>query len=559
MRISVCLRGSSRKPSLMRQFFAPNRVFTVVLGGVLLTTLAVSWSPQQNRLDWLIVGARVLDGTENPWRHLNVGIHGDRIAWLAPPSEEPPASERTVNADGLYLSPGFIDLHTHATSALGNPRLSPLLNYLYQGVTTVFVGNDGGGPWPLDQASARYTENGIGPNVCLLVGHGTLRRRVLQMSDSAPTTEELNRLKELTRTGMRDGAWGLSTGLYYAPGSYAQTEEIIAMAREAGSLGGFYDSHIRDESDYTVGVVESIRELLRIGFEAEIPVHVSHIKALGPGVWGRSSEVIRLVEEARAQGLEVTANQYPYAASSTSVTGALVPRWAQVGGNRHLLTRLDSPNQSARIRRELETNIARRGGADKLQIASYAESTVEGKTLQELSRDWDMDPPDAAIRLLRRGGAGLISFNMNPLDVRSFMTQRWVATASDGGAGAFGKGKPHPRGYGTFPRKISKYVREENWIELPFAIRAATSLPARIARIPQRGTIREDYFADLVLFDLENFDGPASYQEPHQYAQGVRFLFVNGEPVIADGQFTGSRPGRVLPGPAWKDDDRREE
>lgn len=497
-------------------------------------------------VDLLITGGRVFDGSGNPWEYKSIGIRGDRIVWIGDPAETLPAAGQSIDARGLYVAPGFIDLHSHTAEALGQEELSANQNYLHQGVTTLVTGNDGGGPWPIGAALERYERRGIGPNAVLLVGHGTVRQQVMGMEDRAPAVAELEQMKELVRQGMEQGAFGMSTGLYYAPGSYARTDEVVALAREVAKLGGFYDSHIRDEADYSVGLLKAVQEVIEIGREAGLPVHIAHIKALGPRVWGKSREVIDEIERARATGIEITANQYPYEASGTSITGALLPRWVQAGGSEKMLARVRDPQQRPRILREVRENLERRGGAERLVVSSYRDPAGEGNNLRQISERWQLSPEEAALKMLEEGGAGLVSFNMDESDIHNFMRREWVATASDGSTTRFGTGKPHPRGYGTFPRKIRRFVVEQQIIPLGFAIRAGTSLPASIARIPERGWLREGYFADVVIFDLNEFQERATYEEPHQYATGVKYLLVNGVGTIEAGRYNGKLPGRAL-------------
>lgn len=518
--------------------------FVLILLSFTLSYSAQSQAPEE--LDLLIVGARVFDGSGNPWEYRSVGIRGDSIVWVAEARVAPPPAGKVLQAEGLYLAPGFIDLHSHTASALGDPALSANLNYLYQGVTTLITGNDGGSPWPVGEALQRWEETGTGPNAGLLVGHGTIRQQVLGMEDRRPGPEELERMRALVRQAMEEGALGLSAGLFYAPGSYADTAEAVELAREAARLGGYFDCHIRDESNYSVGLLEAVREAIEIGRRARLPVHLSHLKALGPPVWGQAGRVIEAVERARSEGVEVTADQYPYEASSTGLVGALIPRWGQAGGPERMRERIRSPELRPRLAAEVEANLGRRGGGDRLLISSAFDPSLEGKTLAAVAAEMETDAVEAVLRLVERGTVSVVSFNMQEEDLQAFMRRDWVATASDGSTTVFGRGKPHPRGYGTFPRKIRRYALEEGAIGLAFAIRAATSLPASIARIPRRGWIREGYHADLVVFDLDRLADAATYEDPHRYAEGVSHLLVNGVAVIEAGKYTGALPGRVL-------------
>jgi N-acyl-D-aspartate/D-glutamate deacylase len=346
---------------------------------------------------------------------------------------------------------------------------------------------------------------------------------------------------------MEAGAFGLSSGLYYAPGVYAETEEIIELAKVAAEYGGIYQSHIRDEADYNVGVVAAVDEVVRIAREAELPGIVTHIKALGPRVWGYSNALVQRIQRARDQGIEVFADQYPYEASGTSITGALVPRWAQDGGRSALVARLDSAETRARMRADIIENIDRRGGAARLQFQRHAtDHSIEGRTLQDVADERGMHPADLAMELLRTGGAGLVSFNMHDDDIAMFMRQPWTMTCSDGSITQMGNGVPHPRWYGTFPRKIRKYVIEDRVIDLPAAIRSMTSLSAAVMGLPDRGLLEPGKVADVVVFDLAHVTDKATYTAPHQLSEGMVYVLVNGEFAVDQGEFSDVMSGSVL-------------
>jgi N-acyl-D-aspartate/D-glutamate deacylase len=514
---------------------------------VSLISLALAAHPlgAQEPYDLLIVNGRVLDGSGNPWRYAEVAVVGDRIAAVG--DLRGASARRVLDAKGLYVAPGFIDVHSHAGRGLTKPELSGAVPLLAQGVTTVVVNPDGGGPVDLVAQRAALLEHGLGINVAQLVPHGSIRRQVMGMADRAPTAEELERMKALVRAGMEAGGFGLSSGLYYAPGSYAATEEVIALARVAAEYGGVYTSHIRDEADYTVGVVAAVDEVIRIAREAELPGIVTHIKALGPRVWGYSLAMVRRIERARAAGIEVYADQYPYTASGTSITGALVPRWALTGGRDSLLARLERPDELARLRADMLENLDRRGGAARLQFQRFApDPSIEGKTLEQVAQERGLAPVDLAIELLKAGGAGLVSFNMDEGDVELLMRQPWTMTSSDGGLVPMGEGKPHPRFYGAFPRKIREYVLEKGVLDLATAIRSMTSMPAAVFRMKDRGVLRPGAFADIVVFDLERVRDRATYQRPHQLADGMVYVLVNGGLAVEDGRPTGDLHGRVL-------------
>ena len=509
---------------------------------VLLLLLPVGTSAQY---DLVIRGARFLDGAGNPWRYANVAISGDRIAAVGDLMGA--RAGRVIDASGLYVAPGFIDVHTHLGPGLATEELSPAHPQLAEGITTVFVNPDGGGPIDLAAQRAQLLEHGLGVNVARFVAHGSIRSAVVGSEDRAPSADELDRMRALVREGMEAGAFGLSSGLYYAPGSFAETEEVIELAKVAAEYGGVYQSHIRDEADYNIGLVAAVDEVIRIAREAELPGIVTHIKALGPRVWGFSHALVQRITRAREEGVEVFADQYPYAASGTSITGALVPRWALDGGNSALLARIDSADSRDRLRADIIENLDRRGGAARLQFQRHAtDHAIEGRTLQGVADERGLHPADLALELLRSGGAGLVSFNMHDDDIATLMRQPWTMTCSDGDITRMGQGVPHPRWYGSFPRKVRKYVIEDGVIDLPTAIRSMTSLPAAVMGLPDRGMLIPGSVADIVVFDLERVRDKATYTDPHQLSEGMVYVFVNGELAVDNGEFTDVMSGRVL-------------
>lgn len=495
--------------------------------------------------DILLRGGRVLDGAGNPWFRADLALEGDRIAAVGDLTGTTAATE--VDVSGLYVAPGFIDTHSHAGGGLATPELSHARPLLAQGITTIFANPDGGGPVDLAAQRDSLLKDGLGVNVALFVPHGSIRGEVIGSEDRLATDAELAAMAERVRRGMEEGAFGLSSGPFYAPGSYSDTRELVELARVAAEYGGAYTSHIRDESDYTIGVVAAVEEVITVAREAGMPGVWTHAKALGPPVWGFSRVLVHRIELAREEGVEVYADQYPYPASSTGLSAALLPRWAQAGGGDSLQARLDRPETLARIRREMEENLARRGGADRIQFRRFSEDpSIEGRTLAEMAREWGVDPLDMAVALFREGSPGIVSFNMHEDDVRTLMVQPWTMTASDGGLVPMGEGVPHPRNYGTFPRKIRQYVVEEGVVGLEHAIRSMTTLPATVYRLGDRGTIRPGAVADLVVFDLDELRDRATFTEPHQLSRGIVHLFVNGRAAVRDGEFTGERAGRVL-------------
>jgi N-acyl-D-amino-acid deacylase len=488
-------------------------------------------------LDLIIRGGSLIDGSGSPATKTDIGIKGDRIVFVGNSAER--NAERLIDATGLVVTPGFIDPHTHTASDLSDPKRSRNDAYLMQGVTTVATGNDGDSPTAIGSTLAKWTEQGIGTNAALFIGQGTVRREVMGMSDAKPTAEQLDRMKALVDTAMKEGAIGISTGLYYAPGSFSSTEEVIELARIAAQHGGIYDTHMRDESSYSIGLLGSVRETIRIGEEAHLPVMISHIKALGADVWGQSKDVIAVIDNARKAGVNVTASQYPYTASGTSVTAALVPRWAEAGGEGALLKNLNDSSLHLRLTNEMNQNLTRRGGPDSLLMTASRDKTIVGKTLATIARERNESPVDAAIEIVKSGGSDVASFNMKESDIEAFMRQSWVMTCSDGSEG-------HPRKYGTYPRKLRQYVYENHTIPLEFAIRSSTSLPAETLGLKYRGLLKPGYFADVLVFDPRTFSERATYQQPRVLSTGVRYLTVNGQLAIDNGSLTTAIAGKAL-------------
>ena len=493
--------------------------------------------------DALIVNARVLDGTGNPWMAADVGIRGDRIAAVGRLAGA--TATRVIDAHGLTLAPGFIDVHSHAAEGLAG-ALHTAQPLLAQGITTVFINPDGGGPTDLAGQRAALVARGIGVNIGQFVPHGSIRRAVLGMEARVPRPDELNQMQAMTRDGMKAGGLGLSTGLYYAPGSYAATDEVIALAKVAAEFGGVYSSHIRDEADYSVGLLAAVDEVIRIAEDARVVGVVSHMKALGPAQWGLSSLLSARVDQARQRGVQVFADQYPYNASGTGLSAALVPRWAEVGGREEFLKRLTGAERP-RLLREIAKNLARRGGPSTLVISSYApDSALQGRSLADIATSRGVAAVDLVASLLERGDGGLVSFNMSDADIAHIMRQPWTMTCTDGDLTEPGAGKPHPRGYGAFARKLAVYVRERRVVDLAAAVRSMTSLPAQVFGLRDRGSIRPGAAADLVVFDPGRIADKATYDSPQQMAEGIAYAFVNGTLAIDDGRFTNATAGRAV-------------
>jgi len=474
----------------------------------------------------------------------DVGVRAGLVAGVGDLSEA--AAGIILDVTGLYVAPGFIDTHSHSGPGLTTEELSHAEPLLAQGLTTVVVNPDGGGPVALVEQRAELEQEGLGVNVAQLVGHGSVRGRVMASDDRAPTEAELDQMRTLVRAGMEAGAWGLSSGTFYTPGSFSKNSELIELARVAAEYGGVYTSHIRDESNYTIGVLAAVEEVIDVSRQSGITGVVTHIKALGPPVWGSAAAMVERIEAARAEGLPVYADQYPYLASATGLSAALLPRWSQAGGSGAFAERVADPDTNMRIREAMVENLARRGGADRIQFRRFAEDpSIEGRLLSDIAAERDANPIDVALELILQGGPSIVSFNMSEEDLLTLMTQEWTMTSSDGGLPLFGVGVPHPRSYGAFARKIGVFVFQDGVMSLEAAVRSMTALPAEVMGMEDRGRIKEGMVADLVVFS-DYFKDNATFTEPHQLSSGVVHLFVGGEAAIINSAFTGARAGRVL-------------
>jgi N-acyl-D-amino-acid deacylase len=465
----------------------------------------------------LIRGGLVVDGSGEPARSADLRILGDQIVEIAP-RLRPRAGESILEAKGLVVAPGFIDIHNHSERGLSEDPTAR--SQILQGITTLAVGPDGGSPWPIGQYLRWAEEKKVAPNLLVFVGHATVRREVMGDDFRRPATpEEVARMATLVEQALREGAVGLSSGLEYDLGNPATTEEVIALARVTARYRGIYMSHVRDEAD---AVMEAFREALRIGREAALPVQISHIKLGTVGVWGKAEEAATLIEEARRDGLDVTADCYPYDAWASTIT-VLVP------SRRH--------EDPVAVRRGLYDV----GGAANVLITSCrAHPDYEGKTLDAVGVIRGTDPVEAYIAIVRDGGAGVVCRSMTEADIRTFMAQPWVMVSSDGGIGG-----RHPRGAGTFPRVLGRYVREGKWMSLETAIQKMTELPAARLSLVDRGSLRKGMKADVVIFDAEKIIDRSTMLEPLLEPEGVVHVFVNGRAVVRDGRVTGDRPGTV--------------
>jgi len=493
----------------------------------------------RQQFDLLILHGKLVDGSGKKPRTADVGIRGDRIVFVGDARKAHLDAVRTIDATGLVVAPGFIDPHTHTLGDLSDSNHKSNLAYLTQGVTTVVTGNDGSSAANIGETLRKWDAQGIGTNAILLAGHGTIRGRVLGPNDVQSTAAQLEEMKRLMAQAMDDGAFGISTGLYYAPGSYAKTEEVIELSKVAAAKGGVYDTHMRSEGASENGLLTSIKETIRIGREAKIPLHISHIKALGRDSWGQSAQAIKLIKSAQSEGIEIRACQYPYTASGTSLQASLIPRWAEAGGRAELLKRIDDPNVRPRLLAEMTENLRGRGGAESMLIIDARDRALVGKRLSTVATEMNKPPVEAALEVIKQGGAGIASFNMNEQDVQRFMKQKWVTTCSDGSSG-------HPRKYGTFTKKLRQYVYNQRLIDLPFAVRNSSALTAEMFRIPDRGLIREGYFADVIVFDEKTVADRSTYEQPELLSVGMKFVIVNGKLAIDNGAYTGVLAGRAL-------------
>jgi len=523
--------------------------------------------------DLAIINGRILDGTGNPWFKADIGIKEGKIDFIG--KLRKPSAEKVINAENLIICPGFIDIHSHSDfTVLVDPKAE---SKIMQGVTLEVVGNCGSSAAPMNDFLREHRERylkptlgeeiefdwetmnqyfkkleakGIAVNIASLVGHGTVRTCVLGFSDRSPTSSELEEMKELVAKAMEDGAIGLSTGLIYTPGCYAKTEEIIELAKVAAEYGGIYASHIRGEG---ATLIEAVKEAITIGEKASIPVEISHFKASGKPNWGKVKEAIKIILEARNRGVDVTADQYPYIASSTGLV-ALLPKWAREGGAEKILERLKNPKIRNKIRDEMKSYTLRDEEYwSRIMISQVGKNKqFEGMRIAEIAKILDKDPIDTVLDLILEEETivRMINFGICEEDVETIMKLTWVMVGSDGRAvsptGKLGEGKPHPRYYGTFPRVLGRYVRERKVIPIELAVRKMTYLPAWRLGFRDRGIIREGAWADIVIFDPNEINDKATFINPHQFPVGIKYVIVNGEITVENGKHTGRLNGRVL-------------
>lgn len=491
-----------------------NPLLKIILLTLFLFSFTETVSTQTNSL--VIRNATVIDGSGRPAFRGDVRIKNGKIQNIG--SFAVRKNEEVIDARGKILAPGFIDIHNHSQSGLLTAGSAE--NQVSQGITTIAVGPDGDSPFPVAEYLAKL-ENRIAPNVLIFIGHGTVREQVLGKDlKRTATVEEIEKMSALVEQSMKDGAFGISSGLEYDAGFSASTEELIALSRIAAKYKGIYMTHMRDEEE---GMIEALREAIRIAREAKLPLQVSHIKMGNRNVWGKSAEAIALIEAARKSGFDVTADAYPYTAWASTIT-VLVP------SRRH------------EDRAEIEQGLQNVGGADKVLITSCsAHRNYEGKTLEEIAQINNVSPADVYAQIVKNGGAGVVGNSMNEADVKAFHQQSWVMVSSDGGIGS-----RHPRGTGTFPRVLGRFVRENKWLTLEEAIRKMTEMPAKRLGLKDRGLIKKGMRADLVLFDKDKVIDLATFTEPQKLSEGIEITFVSGVPVWKNGKVTDNFPGSIL-------------
>jgi N-acyl-D-amino-acid deacylase len=497
---------------------------------------ALRAAPAPEPVDLLIRGGTVYTGSDAPFTG-DVAISGNRIRAVG--RRIPGPAKRVIDARGMIVAPGFIDPHTHMGEDLASDdparRLIPA--FLMQGVTTAFIGNDGGGDPDVARVLGSAAARPVGINYAAFVGFGAVRGQILGAANRPPDAAELERMRGLVAGAMCQGALGLSTGLFYAPQSFASTAEVVALAREAGRRGGTYDSHLRDESSYTIGLAAAVDEAIAIGREARIAVNISHIKALGVDVHGQAPAIIAKVEAARRSGLAITADQYPWSASGTSLAASLVPLWAQDGGRPRLLERLADPALAGRLGADMAENLRRRGGAAALLVT---EGRLSGLTLADIAKRRGEGAVAAAMAVIREGDPAVASFNQIEPDIKAFMRRPWVMTGSDASTG-------HPRTYGSFARKYAEYVDSELILNLRQFIERSSTLAADTFHLEGRGRLKAGAYADVIVFDPKRYSARATYARPALTASGMREVVVNGILAVDKGVLTGRAGGRALP------------
>ncbi|MEZ5345704.1 MAG: D-aminoacylase [Pyrinomonadaceae bacterium] len=517
---------------------------------VLLAAVSVQ-AQTGNDFDFVIINARIVDGTGNPWFYGSIGIKGEKIAKIG--DFKPGEGAKIIDANNNIVAPGFIDVHAHTESIYDNPKAE---NFIRMGVTSLVTGNCGGSSAGIGKFLDRINKTPLAINISTLIGHNTVRREVMGLDDRDPSAQEQQKMNALVEQAMKEGAVGFSTGLIYVPGTYSKTPEVIELAKAASKYGGVYASHIRDEG---TKVIEAINEAINIGEEAKMPVEISHFKISSKALWGESDKTIGLVKAARARGLQVTVDQYAYTASSTSLD-ARMPSWAIAGGREEGRKRLADPETRKRIIESLKKTLKEKKFKDLsfAYVANYRPNPeFNGKNLAEITqivrKSKKLDKQiEQMFEMYEKGGAQMVYRVMDETDVKNIIDEPFTMIASDSGVREFGSGVPHPRGYGNNARVLGRYVRELKTISLEDAIRKMTSLPAQTFRLRDRGLLREGLAADIVIFDENTVTDKATFENPHQYAEGFTTVIVNGKIVFDGTGMTENMPGQALFGSGRK-------
>jgi len=495
-------------------------------------------------VDNLIVNGMVYVGDRSEAQALDIAICQNKICGVFPREKYNISAKDIIDATGKIVSPGFIDPHTHTLAELLSQDKNHNLNYLTQGVTTVVNGNDGEGPVNIEKTALQLEKNGIGTNVALLVGHGSVRLSVMNKAPRFATKAELVKMEQLLTQAMKDGAIGFSTGLYYVPGSYANTEEVIRLATIAGKYQGIYDTHLRDESTFNIGFSAALDEAIDIAKQANIHLHLAHIKALGVDVWGQSKLAIDKITQAQKNGISISADQYPWLASGTKLHSAVMPKWVMADSTQAFHLRLNDPTLTKQLHQEIKENIRRRGGTGSILVTAYSNQDfhnikLEGLTLKAIAQQLDLSAVEAAIQLVQQGEVRIASFNMAVDDVERFMVQPWVVTSSDGTNG-------HPRKYASFPKKYQEYVKNKKTLSLSKFIHQSSGKTADILGLTDRGYIKKNYQADIIIFDQQAFSANADFSHWDKYSSGIEYVFVNGQEVITKSKYQGKLAGKFL-------------
>lgn len=504
-----------------------------------LSLLTGCFSNEAPEIDILIANGTVYIGDHGRPQAIDVAVCGSEICGLYPSSEPQVAAKNIIDASGKIVSPGFIDPHTHSLAELRSKDKNHNLNYLMQGVTTVVNGNDGGGPVNTQKTANELEANGIGTNVALFVGHGSLRKQVMGKAPRYASASELADMKTLLSDAMEQGALGLSSGLYYVPGSFSATEEVVDLAKVAAQYRGIYDTHLRDESTFNIGFLAALQEAIDIARSAKIHLHVAHIKALGVDVWGQSELAIKKINQAKSEGVSISADQYPWQASGTNLRSAVIPKWAMADSEQALIARLSDLNLIEKIKREIGENIRRRGGPESLLITASDNNLLMGKTLADIAAELELSAVQSVIYMVKQGRTRVASFNMHMDDIERFMQQPWVVTSSDGTNG-------HPRKYASFPQKYQQYVLGSQTIDLARFIRSSTGQTAQILGLGDRGFIQTGLKADILVFDPKEYRAQASFKAWDRLSTGVNYLLVNGQLAIDNSQYTGKLAGQFV-------------